>query len=87
MKNLAAHISLNCEAKFTMLEWEHARNNFSEDVKDFDDEDHMDQGGEISFQVNETCLHGNSKSFLIAQDDKDSQSNACSFYSTGNDLE
>ena len=72
MKNLAAHISLNCEAKFTMLEWEHARNNFSEDVKDFDDEDHMDQEGEFSRQVNEACLHGSSKSFVLAQDDHDS---------------
>ena len=57
---------------FTMLEWGHSRNNFSEDVNDVDDEDHMDQEGEFSFQVNETCLHGSSKSFLIAQDDKDS---------------
>ena len=56
---------------FTMLEWGHARNDFSEDVNDFDDEDHMDQEGELSFHVNETCLHGNSKSFLTAQDDKD----------------
>ena len=32
----------------------------------------MDQEREFSFQVNETCLHGSSKAFLIAQDDKDS---------------
>ena len=57
---------------FTMLEWGHSRNYFSEDVNDFDDDDHMDHDGEFSFQVNETCLHGSSKSFLIAQDDKDS---------------
>ena len=44
---------------------------FSEDVDDYDDEDHMDYEGEFSFQVNETCLHGNSKSFLISQDDRD----------------
>ena len=56
---------------FTMLEWGHSRNGFSEDVDDFDDEDHMDFEGEFSFQVNETCLHGSSKSFLISQDDKD----------------
>ena len=57
---------------FTMLEWGHSRNDFSEDVNDFDDDDHMDFEGEFSFQVNETCLHGSSKSFLISQDDKDS---------------
>ena len=57
---------------FTMLEWGHSRNDFSEDVNDFDDEDHMDFEGEFPFQVNETCLHGSSKSFLISQDDKDS---------------
>ena len=60
---------------FTVLQWGHSsRNNFSEDVNDFDDEDHMDQEGQFSFQVNETCLHGSSKSFLIAQDDKGSLS-------------
>ena len=49
------------------------RNDFSQNVNDFDDDDHMDFEGEFSFQVNETCLHGSSKSFLISQDDKDSR--------------
>ena len=48
----------------------HSRNDFSEDVALYDDEDYMDYEGEF-FQVNETCLHGNSKSFLISQDDRD----------------
>ena len=55
-----------------MLEWGRSRNYFSEDVNDFDDDDHMDHEGEFFFQVNETCLHGSSKTFVIAQDDKDS---------------
>ena len=56
----------------TVLECGHSRNDFSEDVDDYDDEDHMDYEGEFSFQVNETCLHGNSKCFLISQEDRDS---------------
>ena len=49
----------------SVLEWGHSSNYLSEDFGDYDDEDHMDYEGEFSFQVNETCLHGNSKSFLI----------------------
>ena len=56
----------------TMLEWGHARHIFSEDINDFDDQDHMDQLGEFTFQVNEAGLHGDYKSFLISQDHKDS---------------
>ena len=56
----------------TMLEWGHARNIFSEDINEFDDEDHMDELGEFTFQVNEVCFHGDYKSFLISQDDEDS---------------
>ena len=56
----------------TMLEWGHARNNFSEDVNDFADEGHMDQLGEFTFQVNEVCLHGDYKSVLLSQDDNNS---------------
>ena len=53
---------------FTMLEWGHSRNDFSEDVNDFDDDDdHMDFEGAFSFHVNETCLHGSSKSLLFSQ--------------------
>ena len=57
---------------FSVLEWGHSRNDFSENVDDYDDDDHMDFEGEFSFQVTETCLHGSSKSFLISQDDRDS---------------
>ena len=71
----------------TVLECGHPRNDFSEDVDDYDDEDHMDYEGEFSFQVNETCLHGNPKCFLISQEDRFSQPNACSSYFTGNDVE
>ena len=56
----------------TILEWGHARNIFSEDINDFDEEGHMDHLGEFTFQVNEVCLHGDYKSFLISQDHKDS---------------
>ena len=56
----------------SVLEWGHSSNYFSEDFGDYDDGDHMDYEGEFSFQVNETCLHGNSKSFLISQVDRDS---------------
>ena len=56
----------------TVLEWGHSRNYFSDNVDDDDDEDHMEFEGEFAFQVNETCLHGSSKSFLISQDDRDS---------------
>ena len=42
----------------TLLEWGHARNELTEDVRDFESEDHMDHVGEFSFQVNETCLSG-----------------------------
>ena len=56
----------------TVLEWGHARNHFSDDVEYYDDEAHMDSEGEFAFQVNETCLHGNSKSFLITAEDRDS---------------
>ena len=56
----------------TVLEWGHSRNIFSDNVDDYDDEDHMEFEGEFAFQVNETCLHGNSKSFLITPEDRDS---------------
>ena len=51
---------------FTLLEWEHARNEFTEDVNHFDDEDHMGHVGEFSFQVNETCLSGDHRTFLVS---------------------
>ena len=33
----------------SVLEWGHSRNNFSENVDDYDDEDHMDFEGEFFF--------------------------------------
>ena len=33
----------------TLLEWGHARNEFTEDVNDSDDEDHMDHDGKLLF--------------------------------------
>ena len=45
---------------------------FSDEVDYYDDADHMEFEGEFAFQVNETCLHGNSKSFLITSEDRDS---------------
>ena len=56
----------------TVLDWGHSRNNFSDSVDDFDAEDHMEFEGEFAFQVNETCIHGSSKSFLITPEDRDS---------------
>ena len=56
----------------TVLEWGHARNHFSDNVDYYDDEEHMEFEGEYAFQVNETCLHGSSKSFLITAQDRDS---------------
>ena len=52
-----------------VLEWGRSRNDSSENVDEYDDDDHRDFEGEFSSQVNETCLHGNSKSFLISQDE------------------
>ena len=56
----------------TLLEWGHARMELSEDVNDFDDEDRMNHVGEYVFQVNETCLGGDHRTFLTAPTDKDS---------------
>ena len=53
----------------TLLEWGHARNDFTEDVKDFDDEEHMSHVGEFVFQVNETCLGGDHRTFLASPND------------------
>ena len=58
----------------TLLECGHARNEFTVDVNDFDDEDHMDHAGEFSFQVSETCLSGDHRAFMVSPNsDKDSQ--------------
>ena len=54
----------------TLLAPGHARMDLSEDVNHFDDEDHMNHVGEYVFQVNETCLGGDHRTFLIAPTDK-----------------
>ena len=56
----------------TLLEWGHARNELTEDVNDFETEDHMDHVGEFSFQVNEYCSSCDHRSFMVAPADKDS---------------
>ena len=53
----------------TLLEWGHARNEFAEDVIDFDDEDHSDHVGEFLFQVNETCLSGGHQTLMVSPND------------------
>ena len=58
--------------RLTLLEWGHARNELTEDVRDFEPDDHMDHVGEFSFQVNETCLSGDHRTFMVAPNDKDS---------------
>ena len=56
----------------TLLEWGRARNDFTEDVNEFDDEEHMNHVGEFESQVNETCLSGDYRTFLVSHSDKDS---------------
>ena len=57
----------------TLLKSGHARNDSTEDVNDFDDEEHMNHVGESVSQVNETCLSGDHRTFLVSPNDKDSQ--------------
>ena len=44
----------------------------TEDVNDFETEDHMDHVGEFSFQVNETCLSCDHRAFMVTPIDKGS---------------
>ena len=55
----------------TLLEWGHARNELTEDVNDFETEDHMDHVRKFSFQVNEACLSCDQRAFMVAPTDKD----------------
>ena len=43
----------------------------SEDLNDFDDQDHMDYAGEFTFRVNETCLSSDHNIFMVAPTDTD----------------
>ena len=56
----------------TLLECGRARNELKEDVRDFQSEDRRNHLGEFSFQVNETCLSGDHRTFTVAPNDKDS---------------
>ena len=56
----------------TLLDWGRAHMELSEDVNDFDGEDHMNHVGEYVFQVNETCLGNDHRTFVIAPTEKDS---------------
>ena len=45
--------------------------NFQKNVDDFETEDHMNHIGEFLFNVNETCLSCDHRSFMVAPSDKD----------------
>ena len=47
----------------------------------------MDHVGEFSFQVNETCLSGDHRTFMVAPTDKDSQNHPHTCHSFRYDLE
>ena len=53
----------------SVFEWGHSRWELFEDINDYQDEDHRDEVGEFSFQVNEMCLHNDHNLFLIGEKD------------------
>ena len=55
----------------SIVEWGHASLEYSEDVSQFDDQDHMDYIGEFTFKVNETCLSSDHNIFMVAPTDSD----------------
>ena len=55
----------------SIVEWGHASLEYSEDVSQFDDKDHMDYIGEFTFRVNETCLSSDHNIFMVAPTDND----------------
>ena len=55
----------------SIFEWGHARLEYSEDITQFDDQDHMDYIGEFTFRVNETCLSSDHNIFMVAPTDND----------------
>eukprot|EP00435_Cladocopium_sp_Y103_P024733 s1720_g6.t1 len=58
--------------RMSIVERGHARLVLEEDLGKFDDQTHMDEVGEFTFQMNETCLHNDSNMFLLYPNDKDS---------------
>ena len=57
-----------------LLEWGHARHELTEVVKDFESEGHLNHVGEFLSQVNETCLRGDHRKFMVAPNDRGSHS-------------
>jgi hypothetical protein len=55
----------------SIVEWGDASLEYSEDVSQFDDQDHMDYIGEFTFKVNETCLSSDHNIFMVAPTDSD----------------
>ena len=55
----------------SIVEWRHARLEYSDDVSQFDDEDRMNYIGEFTFGVNETCLSSDHNIFMVAPNDQD----------------
>ena len=72
LQNLHTRLMLMGTCMLTLLEWGHARNDFTEDVNVFDDEEHMSHVGEFVFQVNDTCLSRDNRKFWVSPNDKDS---------------
>jgi hypothetical protein len=59
----------------SICQWGHARLAFEEDIiNDFDDQDHMDLGGEFSFSVNEACLSCDHDIVMVAPTHTDAHS-------------
>eukprot|EP00435_Cladocopium_sp_Y103_P013875 s800_g3.t1 len=56
----------------SIIEWGHSRRQITEDNSIFEDQEHMGEIGEFTFQVNETCLHNDHNMFLINKNDNDS---------------
>ena len=54
----------------SICEWGHARLAFEEDINDFDDQDHMDLGGDF-FSANEACLSCDHDIVMVAPTDTD----------------
>ena len=50
----------------TLLKWGLAKNESTENIHDFDDENHMNHTGKFTLQVNETCLSCDHKAFMLA---------------------
>ena len=55
----------------SIVECGHARLEWEDKPKKFEDEDHMNFVGVFEFKVNETCLHGDRNIFMVAPNDRD----------------